>query len=171
VQKDFILKEFEFVYTSKEHVKSFNETLDKVARERKYLAKVEGPPLQRSVDFVDYLTSNNYPQYFATDKGKVIAWCDATPYSFEGMNHVAVLGMGVLMEYREMGLGSKLLELTIKHANEKNNIEKIELEVFKRNIGGVKFYKKHNFIIEGEKVKVRKLDGLFDNLYVMGRFL
>jgi len=101
----------------------------------------------------------------------VIGWCDAAPYSYRGMNHVAVLGMGILPEYRKMGFGSKLLELTINHAKEINNIEKIELEVFKQNVGGVEFYKKHQFQIEGEKAKVRKIDGAYDNLYVMGRFL
>lgn len=165
------MKEIKFVYTSKDYVKSFNKAIDIVAREKIYLAKVEGPPLERSEGFVEFLISSNFPQYFAVENGKVIGWCDAAPYSYRGMNHVAVLGMGILPEYRKMGFGSKLLELTINHAKEINNIEKIELEVFKQNVGGVEFYKKHQFQIEGEKAKVRKIDGAYDNLYVMGRFL
>ena len=165
------MEEIEYVYTSKEYIKSFNKTLDTVARERKYLAKVEGPSMESSEGFAGFLVKNNFPQYFAVLNEEVIGWCDAVPVSFEGMNHIAVLGMGILQEFRNRGLGSKLLELTISHAKEKNNIEKIELEVFKGNTGGVEFYKKHNFRIEGERIKSRKLNGVYDNIILMGKFL
>jgi ribosomal protein S18 acetylase RimI-like enzyme len=165
------MPDYQIVYTAKEYARAFNKTLDAVARERKYLAKIEGPPLKRSEGFIDFLLSHNYPQYFAVKDGEVIGWCDAAPYSHIGMDHVAVLGMGILSDYRNMGIGSKLLDEVITHAIEKNKIEKIELEVFKSNICGVSFYKKHGFQIEGEKVKARKLDGEYDNLLVMGKFL
>lgn len=165
------MKKIKYEYTSNELITPFNKTIDIVARERKYLAKVKGPSVESSKEFVEYIISNNYAQFIAIKNNEVIGWCDAIPYNFEGMKHVACLGMGIIQKYRGKGIGSKLISLTIEHAKNKNNIEKIELEVFKSNKKAVEFYKKHGFKIEGEKIKVRKLDGIYDNLIVMGAFL
>jgi ribosomal protein S18 acetylase RimI-like enzyme len=77
--------------------------------------------------------------------------------------------MGVLSQYRQKGIGGKLLELTAEHAGNKNHIEKIELEVFKSNKAAVDFFLKNGFNIEGERVKSRKLDGQYDNSVLMGK--
>lgn len=87
------------------------------------------------------------------------------------MKHVATVGMGIISEYREAGIGSKLLELTIQHAKKYNKIEKAELEVYRSNKRAINFYKKHHFNVEGERIKARKLDGVYDNLIIMGRFI
>jgi ribosomal protein S18 acetylase RimI-like enzyme len=165
------MADIRFRYTNLELSPAFNQTLDLVARERKYLANVTGFPLDRHQSFVSHIIGGNYAQYLALDQERVVGWCDALPLEYEGMRHVAVLGMGVLAEYRHEGIGSGLLELTLQHAKEKNNIQKIELEVFRSNNSALAFYLKHRFKVEGEKIKARWLDGRYDDLIVMGRFL
>jgi ribosomal protein S18 acetylase RimI-like enzyme len=165
------MSDIQYEYTSGERAASFNTALDTVARERKYLAKVEGHPLEQSQGFINYLIENNFAQFFAVKDDRVIGWCDATPVNYDGMQHVAVVGMGVLAEYRGRGIGGELLERCIQHAQDHNGVQRIELEVFRSNTGAIEFYKKHGFTIEGEKIKARYLDGVWDNLVVMGRLL
>lgn len=165
------LKDIEFVYTSTEYINQFNKAVDEVAKERKYLGRTYAPPLEKSKEFVEHIINNNLPQYFALKGGELIGWSYAIPLPYEGMEHVASLGMGIVKGFRESGLGAKLLGLTIDHAKKHNGVEKIELDVYKSNKRAIHFYKKNGFILEGEKEKARKLDGIYDNVLVMGKFL
>ena len=78
--------------------------------------------------------------------------------------------MGVLKEYRNQGLGSQLLEKTLAHAKT-NGLEKVELEVYESNTAAVNLYIKFGFEVEGKRIKSRKLDGCYDNIIQMGKFL
>jgi len=159
----------EIIKASEEYSESFCQALDAVARERKYLAAVTGFPLEEVKGFINMIVSNDYAQYFAIDGDKVIGWCDVIPKSNEGFTHVGILGMGLLSEYRNQGIGSKLIEKAIEHSVKKNGIEKVELEVFESNINAIKLYEKFGFVYEGKRIRSRKLDGVYDNLVMMGK--
>ena len=47
------------------HIESFHRALDTVARERKYLAFLEAPPLPRTRDFVLGMIEKRNPQFVA----------------------------------------------------------------------------------------------------------
>ncbi len=157
------------VNASEEYAESFCQTLDRVAKERKYLATVEGFPLEGVKAFINMIVSKGYAQYYAVDGDKVVGWCDIIPKSNEGFTHVGILGMGLLSEYRNQGIGSRLLEKAIEHSVKKNGIEKIELEVYESNANAIKLYEKFGFVHEGKRIKSRKLDGIYDNLVMMGK--
>lgn len=157
------------IKASEEYAESFCQALDIVARERKYLATVTGFPLEGVKGFINMIVSNDYAQYYAIDGDKVIGWCDIIPKSNEGFTHVGVLGMGLLSEYRNQGIGSKLIEKAIEHSVKKNGIEKVELEVFESNANAIKLYEKFGFVYEGKRIRSRKLDGVYDNLLMMGK--
>lgn len=159
------------IKTKIDYVESFCKAVDTVAKERKYLASTEGFPLESVKSFVEMIQENDLAQYYLVKDGIVIGWCDILPKSFEGMKHVGNLGMGLLANYRGKGLGSRLLETTMQHAKSKNGIEKIELEVFESNINAIRLYNKYGFIQEGKRFKARKLDGKYDNIILMGKFL
>jgi ribosomal protein S18 acetylase RimI-like enzyme len=159
----------EIVRASEKYAESFCKALDCVARERKYLATVTGFPLESVKGFVNMIVSNNYAQYYAIDGDKVVGWCDITPKNNEGFTHVGVLGMGILSEYRNQGIGSKLIDKAIEHSVKNNGIEKIELEVFESNVNAIKLYEKFGFVYEGKKMRSRKLDGVYENLVMMGK--
>ena len=167
----FSMNMITYVKANKNHVKSYCNAVDTVARERKYLSSTEGFPLEGTLDFVMTIESKNLAQYYAVDNEHVIGWCDIIPKPFEGRDHVGILGMGILKEYRNKGIGTKLLLITMNHAKKINGIEKVELEVFKSNINAIKLYEKNGFVIEGERKNSRKLDGIYDNEILMGKFL
>lgn len=161
----------EIIQATGEYVESFCQALDTVARERRYLAAVKGFSPEEVKGFVDMIVANDYAQYYAIDGDKVVGWCDIVPKSYEGFTHVGVLGMGLLREYRNQDIGSKLLEKAVEHSAKKNGIEKVELEVFESNINAIRLYEKHGFVCEGKRIRSRKLDGVYDNLLMMARFL
>lgn len=159
------------VQARKEYVESYGNAVDTIARERKFLASLEGFPLESTRSFVEMIEKNNFAQFYALKDGNVIGWCDILPKSFEGLRHVGNLGMGLLPNYRRKGLGTKLLECAIEHARIVNKIEKVELEVFESNSCAINLYKKFGFQLEGLREKSRKLDGEYDNIVLMGKFI
>jgi len=92
-------------YSAMTYSESFNKAVDTVARERKYLATVNGFPLDGTKDFINFVINNNYAQYFIVYENEVKGWCDIIPKSILEFSHVGVLGMGILPEYRGRGLG------------------------------------------------------------------
>ena len=57
-------------------------------------------------------------------------------------------GLGILPEYRGLGIGSRLLEKVIEKAKE-FGLEKIELHVYTSNKPAVALYRKFGFEEEG----------------------
>lgn len=159
------------VKAAQKYAESFAQTLDLVAKERKYLGTVTGFPLESIKDFIHTAEVNDFAQYFALDGGIVIGWCDIIPKNQEGFTHVGNLGIGLLAEYRHKGIGSVLLQKALEHAKERNNLEKVELEVFESNINAIRLYEKFGFQHEGKRINSRKLDGKYDNIVLMGKWL
>lgn len=132
--------------------------IDKVARERRFLAITSGFPPESTASFIRNLASSNGVLLVSSNDSEIIGWCDISPLPFEGMKHVGKLGMGVVKEYRQMGLGRKLLGAAIEQAFQ-NNLSRIELEVFSTNFGAIALYERLGFSLEGRKVGSRILDG------------
>ena len=155
---------------SEEYIESFRNAIDIVARERKYLAMLEARPLESVRDWVSENIENDIPQFLALEDNQVIGWCDIMPKETTGFEHVGVLGMGVLPDFRKKGIGKALLEITLAKAKE-NGIEKIELEVFESNVPAIHLYDTFGFQREGIKKCARKLDERYDNIVLMAKFL
>ena len=116
-----------------EDVPAFREVLDSVCRERRHLAMLEAPPIERLQSFVASNINAGNPQFVAEEEGKIVGWCDVTPGAAAvGMAHVGRLGMGVLIGYRGRKIGRQLIEATIEKAKTLD-LEKIELGVFSSN--------------------------------------
>src|SRR5262249_7250860 len=99
----------EIVQIREDHIESFHETLDVVARERLYLAMTEAPPIDAMRAFVRKAIAAGYPQLVALRGGRVIGWCDVTPIDRPTMRHCGVLGMALLPQWRGQGLGDRLI--------------------------------------------------------------
>jgi len=146
-----------------EDTESLWRCLDGVARERKWLAFLEAPPLEAMRSFI---SSNSPIQFVADRQGEVIGWCDVTPNRREGFRHSGTLGMGVLGAFRERGLGRKLLRETIDAAHEAG-LSRIELEVLASNRGAVALYEGSGFLHEGRKRAARLLDRQLEDILCM----
>lgn len=158
-------------YTSLKYVESFNKAVDMVARERIYLATVEGFPLDGTIQFVTSIIEHNYAQYLLIFDNEVKGWCDIIPKTIPEFSHVGVLGMGILPEYRGKGFGQQLIERTLQHVNNNCKYEKVELNVFESNVKAINLYRKFGFFEEGKRIKSRKIDGIYDNEILMGKFI
>lgn len=82
-------------------------------------------------------------------------------------SHVAELGISVLKEYWNNGVGSMLLELMIEESR-KIGLVKLELRVSAENEIAVKLYKKFGFEKEGLMKSAVKINSRFHDEIAMG---
>ena len=50
-------------------------------------------------------------------------------------------------------------------------MEKLELQVYASNVAARRLYERFGFVVEGTRVRARKLDGKYDDVILMGLFL
>jgi RimJ/RimL family protein N-acetyltransferase len=146
----------------------FHSTLSAVCRERRYLATVEAPPLEKVEGFVSDNVLAGHPQFVADHEGKIVGWCDAIPGEHGGA-HIGRLGMGVLKHHRGQGIGRRLLDATIERTWA-IGMQKIELSVYSSNEPAIQLYKKLGFVEEGVKKRGRLVDGIYDDVVLMALF-
>jgi len=159
----FPSSDIRIVPAAEQYITGFNYCVGVVARERKYIAKVDAPPLSLSASFVHMLLAGGGVQMLAVNaKNDVVGWCDIVRDQREGYTHRGTMGMGLLPDYRGRGLGEKLLRATIDAAV-KMGIERVELEVYPSNQRAIRLYEKLGFRLEGTKHKARKLDGKYED--------
>jgi ribosomal protein S18 acetylase RimI-like enzyme len=161
------MKAYKIIPITEEHIEGFHTALDSVARERKYIAFFEGPPLEISRARVLRNLQNNLPHYIAISDEKVVGWCDIGSLSRPIFAHVGSLGIGVIANYRGQGIGEKLIRITLEKAKE-IGLTRIELTVRAPNKAAFALYKKIGFIEEGLHRKAVRIDVLYEDLISMG---
>ena len=149
-----------------EHIEGFHHALDCVARERKYLAFLEAPPLASTRQFVMNNIANGYPQFVAVADGTVVGWCDVIPKEHPIHAHCGVLGMGLLPAFRGRGLGAALTSATLTEAR-RRRLVRIELTVHADNSRAVALYERIGFKTEGLLKDAVRLDGRYKDLILM----
>jgi ribosomal protein S18 acetylase RimI-like enzyme len=156
----------EIVPIERRHIVGFREVLDGVARERRWLAFLEAPPLPRIRSFVLNGLRNGMAQFVAVDDGRVLGWCDVNPKTHESLRHSGVLGMGVAASHRGQGLGSALLRATLEAASARG-ITRIELVVRADNAAAIALYERHGFELEGRLRDYMIVDGVAHDALAM----
>jgi len=155
---------------AEQHIAGFHAVLGRVARQRKYLAIVEAPPLPAVREFVLRNIRHGVPQMVALDGDSVVGWCDIVPDARESSRHCGRLAMGVDPDYRGRGIGSRLMLATLAAA-ESRGLERIELHVVETNQVAIRLYEKFGFEQEGILRNARKLDGRYEHKIAMSLFL
>lgn len=156
----------EIVPITQDHIESFHRTLDIVARERRYLAFLEAPPIESTRAFISNNIKYGYPQLVAVSAGEVIGWCDVVPRQRPVHAHVGVLGMGLLPQFRRQGLGGRLIRQTLVAARA-FGLTRVELTVRQDNPGAIELYKQVGFAIEGLQRNAMLVDGAYEDLIFM----
>ena len=155
------------VPTTEAHIEGLQRCVDVVARERRWLGFVEGPPIVQTRAFVRMILAGAGVQFVAlNDADEVVGWCDILRFDQEAFRHGWRLGMGLLPEVRGRGVGRRLAEAAIAAAKEQG-AERIELEVFASNTRAIALYEKLGFVLEGVKRRARKLDDEYDDIVQM----
>ena len=153
------------------HVAGFHRCVDVVARERRYLGLVVGPPPAASADFVRRVVANGGVHLVALDAGEaVVGWCDIMRFELEGFRHAGRMGMGLLSHVRGRGLGHRLASAALEQARAQG-LERVELDVFASNARAAALYRRLGFVEEGVKRRARKLDGTYDDDVLMALLL
>jgi RimJ/RimL family protein N-acetyltransferase len=152
---------------AEEHISGFRAAVDVVARERKYLAFLEAPPLEDVGSFVRNNIEHRYPQFVVLSAGTVIGWCDVLPNRTRVIYaHCGTLGIGLLPEFRGKGIGRGLMQRTIDAAFA-FGLTRIELTVRESNANAIALYKSLGFAIEGLHRNAVCIEGEYENLYSM----
>jgi len=147
---------------TEEHIEGFRAAVDSVAREHKYLAFLEGPPLEMTRSFVLENIQGNWPHFVALVEGKVVGWCDITSLHRHAFVHAGNLGIGVLAPYRGQGIGVALIRAALNKAKE-IGLTRIELTVRENNKRAVALYKKEGFLIEGLHRNAVRIETKYEN--------
>ena len=144
--------------TSPEQIESFHRALDVVARERKYLALLEAPPLTHVREFVMDLIQRGGLQFVAAVEDEVVGWCDIQRHGIASRAHRGTLGMGIVPAYRGRGLGLRLIQAALAQAWAARFV-RVELDVHADNARAIALYEKVGFIREGVARAAVFIDG------------
>ncbi len=165
------MESIQIVETKTSYTEGFNAVVAVVARERRYISFVDGPPLDQSRSFIESILAGGGVQMLATtSQNQVVGWCDIIRDSRPGFGHVGKLGMGLLPGYRGQGIGRRLAEATTRAARAMG-LRKIELEVYGSNQRAITFYHCLGFRFEGVKRQGRCLENTYEDVFLMAHFL
>lgn len=148
------------VPTAESHFEELRNALDNVAREKRYLALLQASLPDQAFAFFRNIVTNDLCQFVALRDSVVIGWCDILPTHGEARAHVGILGIGLVVHARHMGIGTKLMEATIPKAWEKG-ISRIEFTARTDNTNAIALYERFGFMREGVNKNAFSVDGKF----------
>jgi ribosomal protein S18 acetylase RimI-like enzyme len=170
ILNDFLFEEhgmnYTIVTTTEDHIEGFWAALDSVARERKYIAFLEGPPVDGLRKFVQKNLKANGAQYVAIVEGNVVGWCDVTRLERPIFKHTGTMGLGLIKKYRGIGIGKSLIQAALDKARA-IGLTRVELTVREGNSHALEIYKKFGFQVEGVKKKAVCIDGVYEDITCM----
>ncbi len=146
---------------SLDDVAGFCAAVDRVAREKRYLARTEGPTLDQSRAFVAGNLDKGNPHFVAEDGGAILGWCDIIRNDHLPIYaHSGTLGMGLVPEARGQGLGRRLIEATVATALAAG-MTRVELTVRADNETAIALYHRAGFALEGYHRNTDCIDGAY----------
>ena len=148
------------------HIDGFHRTLDFIARERRYLALLEAPPLESMHAFIPDIIKKGHPQFVVLSDGEVVGWCDVLPKTWPIYAHTGVLGVALLPALRGQGLGRRLIERALQAA-QAFGLSRVELTVREDNRTAIALYRKLGFVTEGLKRNALRIDDRYENQVLM----
>jgi|SRR5258706_9819434 RimJ/RimL family protein N-acetyltransferase len=151
---------------SEEHIEGFRAVLDSVARERRFIAMLEAPPIEELGKFVRANIAADEPVTVAIVDGRLVGWCDILRKPRPTLRHSGVLGMGVLADYRGRGIGKALMKATLADAKAKG-LKRIELMVRVDNPKARQLYESFGFVDEGLCKRHMWVDGEYKDSHLM----
>jgi RimJ/RimL family protein N-acetyltransferase len=106
----------------------------------------------------------------AQKEGRLIGYLVAIGGSVKRTRHSAYIVIGILMEFRGMGVGTELFQ-TVEEWAKNHGISRLELTAVTINTAGISLYRKRGFEIEGTKRNSLIINGVFHNEYYMSKLL
>ena len=104
--------------------------------------------------------------------GKIVSFSNVHAGERKRNQHVGQIGLSILPEYRNNGLGTAIMQTMTDWAAAHPVIEKLTLGVWSKNKRAIRLYEKMGFAEEGRKVKeIKYADGNYDDCICMYRFV
>jgi len=151
-------------------IADFRACLDRVARERQFLAFLEAPALEHMQEFITQGLHNRVPRVVGRIEGRLIGWCDIQLGWPDTLRHRGILGMGVLPEYRGQGIGRRLLENCLTLARQ-GGVTRVELEARSDNKHALRLYHGMGFEVECIKQRGIRVDDEYKEITAMALLL
>ncbi|WP_049926269.1 GNAT family N-acetyltransferase [Halopiger goleimassiliensis] len=130
----------------------------RVAEEMTY---IEAETVADELDHEDVLLRHNEFEsrmfFVATVDDEVVGWAHLHVPSLEKLSHTAELTVGVLEEYRGMGIGTGLLDRAIEWVEE-HGLEKVYQSVPATNEDAIEFFEARGWAIEAVREDHYRLD-------------
>lgn len=145
---------------------SYRRCWDAVAKERLYLTEQKAPPLSEVGAQVRKNIRTKTPFLVAVDGERVVGFAAVYRFGLPSLSHNVRFGIGLLPEFRDMGLGTRLMAGLLKMCRGKFDF--LYLEVFGKNQRARKLYEKMGFKTCGRiKKYVKGLAYGFDDALLM----
>jgi RimJ/RimL family protein N-acetyltransferase len=151
---------------------SLIQAIDSIAREEAYFirSRFEADE-QKQRAFISRARQEGNLVLVAVDGRVVVGWLTLFRAQAEFQRHTAQLGMGVIRQYREVGLGAELMSYALRWAA-KHEIEKVNLAVRASNERAVALYSRFGFAREGYRVRdIKDSQGRYDDDIEMAYFV
>ena len=141
-----------------------------IAREQRFLAFLEAPSKEESFAFYRKIVVQDYPAFVALYGELVAGWCDVLPLSGGARAHIGTLGIGLVPEARQLGLGAQLLAACIDKARSRG-ITRIELTVRADNHNARALYQRFGFCVEATQVRGFRIADAYVDCHSMALLL
>ena len=106
--------------------------------------------VEQEMDWINsFLKNDNSILLVAEYENQLIGNIDVTGSQRKRMMHTGMIGMGMLEEWRNSGLGTLLMENAIAWAQQNTLLELLWLQVYTANHAALHLYKKMGFIDNG----------------------
>jgi RimJ/RimL family protein N-acetyltransferase len=147
-------------------IAGYHAALDAVCREGKYLSRLTAPPLEETRKFANGNIEAGNPHFVVVAEGRIVGWCDIQRHEAPFFAHTGGLGMGLLAEFREQGIGRRLIEVTVEDAWTRG-FTRVELHVFGSNERAIRLYEKVGFVHEGRFTDAIKVEDGYQDMLSM----
>ncbi len=139
----------------------------------RYPEEFDGFPVEKEKAFIRGNCDNpNGMMILCLVDGKIAGNCQIAFRTGMKECHRASVAIGLLQEYWNLGIGTKMFEELIRTARARDGIRQIELDFIEGNSRARGLYEKMGFRITGVKPDaIRMRDGTFVNEYMMIRRL
>jgi ribosomal protein S18 acetylase RimI-like enzyme len=152
--------------TREADIDAYRAVFDAVARERRYLGRLEAPGLDQVTRFIQECLEKRRPHFLVWDGDQAVGWCDIIEKLPDTMRHSGVLGMGVVASHRGRGLGRALMTAALADARQKD-FKRVELTVRVDNDRAKALYEQFGFAIEGRIRRHMLVDGEYQDSWLM----
>lgn len=153
---------------------NFIELVKKVESDANFMLMEAGErkttPEQQRRQLEHICNQDNSTIFVAEQNRELIGYLIAIGGNAKRTKHSAFLVIGILKEYRGLGIGTSLFQHVEDWALI-HHISRLELTVVTKNSAGIALYKKRGFEIEGLKRNSLLVNEKFYNEYLMSKLL